>query len=237
MNRVFGKNVRVLVAIILVATSSVKIHDIFFSKTISDWNFHQLNKIAVTSDDFSFTVFGDNKNSISTFNELLSKISHDGSSFAINLGDIVFDGEKEKYRFFISQTVKLNKPLLTVIGNHEIREGGRENYYQFFGKYYYSFSVNSSYFIVLDNANEKNIDPWQRKWLEEELVKSKIYKHRFVFMHVPLFDPRKGEYPRGHSMKDLSFAKDRVLLPTNDTDSLSSPVHPPQRKLRGCRIV
>ncbi len=26
-------------------------------------------------------------------------------------------------------------------------------------------------------------------------------------MHVPLFDPRKGEYQKGHSLKNLKFAK------------------------------
>lgn len=227
MNRVFSKNIRVLVVIILALSCAVKVHDIFFPKKISDWNYQQLNKISSISDDFSFSVFGDNKNSISTFNELLTKVSQDNSIFSINLGDLVFDGEKEKYRFFISQIENFKKPLLTVIGNHELREGGRGNYYNFFGKYYYSFAVNSSYFIVLDNANEENIDPWQMKWLEEELVKSKNHKQRFVFMHVPLFDPRKGEYRKGKSLKDLEFAKKlNVLLDTyNVTMLFTSHIH------------
>lgn len=212
MNRVFSKKIRVLVVIILTLSCAVKIHDIFFSKKTTDWNYQQLKKIPSTSSGFTFSVFGDNKNSISTFNELLTKINHDNSIFAINLGDLVFDGEKEKYRFFISQIENFKKPLLTVIGNHELREEGRGNYYNFFGKYYYSFSVSSSYFIVLDDANEENIDPWQMKWLKEELIKSQSYKQRFVFMHVPLFDPRKGQYGKGHSLKDIEFAKKLNLL-------------------------
>ncbi|GAH97400.1 unnamed protein product, partial [marine sediment metagenome] len=92
--------------------------------------------------------------------------------FAIDVGDLVYDGEKEKYRFFINQIKKLNKPLLTVIGNHELKREGRANYYELFGKFYYSFVVGDSYFIILDDANTRNLDPWQMDWLKDELQKS-----------------------------------------------------------------
>ncbi len=32
------------------------------------------------------------------------------------------------------------------------------------------------------------------------------YRYRFVFSHVPLHDPRKGEYAQGHSMKNMKEA-------------------------------
>lgn len=71
-------------------------------------------------------------------------------------------------------------------------ENGRANYYRMFGRYYYSFLISSAYFIILDDVNEKGLDPWQMDWLEDELKKGFDYKYRFVFMHVPLYDPRKG---------------------------------------------
>lgn len=143
---------------------------------------------------------------------MIKKLNKENVMFAIDVGDLVYDGEKEKFRFFISQIRKLNKPLLTAIGNHELREGGRTNYYEMFGRFYYSFTIGNNYFIILDDANEKNLDPWQIYWLENELQKSQGYKHRFVFMHVPLYDPRKGEYEIGHSLKNLSFAKNLNAL-------------------------
>jgi hypothetical protein len=46
-------------------------------------------------DDYAFAVFGDNKNSHATFPELLREVSRDKElCFAIDLGDMVFDGEK-----------------------------------------------------------------------------------------------------------------------------------------------
>lgn len=44
-------------------------------------------------------------------------------------------------------------------------------------------------------------------WLKNELQNAQSYRYRFVFMHVPLYDPRKGSYTEGHSIKDLNFAR------------------------------
>ncbi|MFQ6083457.1 MAG: metallophosphoesterase family protein [Candidatus Aminicenantia bacterium] len=204
--KTFNKFLVGAVLILLILASVIKIHSVLSFPEISDWNYHQLQKIDKTKNEFLFVVFGDNKNSVKTFENLIEKVNKEDAIFAIDIGDLVYDGEKEKFRFFINQIKKLNKPLLTVIGNHEIREDGRANYYELFGKFYYSFAVGNSYFIILDDANEKNLDPWQMDWLKNELQKSQNYKYRFIFMHVPLYDPRKGEYKIGHSLKDLAFA-------------------------------
>jgi hypothetical protein len=105
----------------------------------------------------------------------------------------------EKYRYFFTQVRKnLNIPLLTAIGNHDLAEKGRGLYYDLLGPFYYSFKIGRDYFIVLDNADERRIDPWQRLWLESELQKATQYAQRFVFMHMPLFDPRG--FPYRHCM-------------------------------------
>ncbi|NOX97811.1 MAG: metallophosphoesterase [Nitrospirae bacterium] len=197
----------IFVLIAAIFTIGIKIHSILSFTKINNWNYCQLQKIDKTKNEFSFAVFADNKNSITTFKNLINKLNKEDVSFAIDVGDLVYDGEKEKFRFFINQIKKLNKPLLTVVGNHDIREDGRTNYYEIFGRFYYSFTVGNSYFIVLDDADENDLDPWQMVWLKNELKKSQDYKYRFVFMHVPLYDPRKGEHKRGHSLKNLAFAK------------------------------
>ena len=56
----------------------------------------------------------------------------------------------------MNQIQALNKPLLTAIGNHELMDEGRGNYYDMFGRFYYSFTVGENYFIVLDDADSKN---------------------------------------------------------------------------------
>ena len=197
-----------IILILIILGSIIKIHSILYFPEINHWNYHQLQSINSTKKEFSFAVFGDNRNSIKTFEYLIEKINQEDIIFAIDVGDLVYDGEKEKYRFFINQLKKIKKPLLTVIGNHELKKEGRANYYVLFGKFYYSFVVGNSYFIVLDDANAKNLDPWQMEWLKDELEKSQNYKYRFVFMHVPLYDPRKGSLEMGHSLKDLIFVNE-----------------------------
>ncbi len=204
---IFNKFITFGVLFLLVLACYIKIHSILSFPEIDKWNFHQLQKIDKTKNEFEFIVFGDNKNSVKTFENLIKKVNEDEALFALALGDLVFDGEKEKFRFFINQIKNFNKPLLTAIGNHEITDLGRANYYELFGKFYYSFAIGNSYFIILDNANETNLDAWQMNWLQDELQISQNYKYRFVFMHVPLFDPQKSKHLIDHCLKDSAFAK------------------------------
>ena len=205
--KIFNKFISSGVIILILLAAGVKLYSILSFPDINDWNYKQLQRIDKTKNEFSFVIFGDNKNSVKTFENLIQKVNQENVQFAIDIGDLVYDGEKEKFRFFINQLKNLNKPLLTAIGNHELKEGGRANYYDLFGRFYYSFAIGNSYFIILDDANEKNLDPWQMEWLKSELKKSRTFKYRFVFMHVPLYDPRKGDYKMGHSLKDLNSAK------------------------------
>lgn len=207
-SRLFNRYALSVVIILAVCVVGIKVYSVLSFPGIHNWNYYQLQHIDRSKKTFSFAVFGDNKNSITTFSRLIDRLNRENDIiFAIDVGDLVYDGEKEKFRFFIKQISRLRMPLLTAIGNHELREGGRANYYDFFGAFYYSFTVGDSYFIVLDDANERNLDPWQMDWLKAELEKSRNFRYRFIFMHVPLYDPREGEYRVGHSLKDISFAQ------------------------------
>ncbi|WP_038033116.1 MULTISPECIES: metallophosphoesterase family protein [unclassified Thermotoga] len=157
-------------------------------------------------DDFTFIVFGDNKNSISTFSKLIDAVNREqNAAFAVNTGDMVFDGSLFKWELYLEQLRRFKIPVLPVPGNHDLADDPG-NYLKIFGPLYYSFHTGNSYFIVLNNANEKYVDAYQLEWLKKELEKSQSYRYRFVFMHVPVYDPRKEKQP-GHSMKDLENAQ------------------------------
>ena len=155
-----------------------------------NWNGKQIDRIRSVggSSRFCFAVMGDNKNGFGTFQGIIRDINRREPLFALDIGDLVFDGEKEKYRIFYGQIQKSKVPFLVAVGNHDIREGGRTNYFNIFGDFYYSFSYGNSLFIVLDDANEKYLDKQQMEFLKSELARN--FEHKFVFMHVPPFDPR-----------------------------------------------
>lgn len=227
-DKIFHKYIIIFFVLLLLVVSGIKIHSILTTPKISDWNYHQLQEINHSKDNFSFAVFGDNKNSAKTFENLISRLNKENIIFAIDDGDLVYDGENEKFRFFLNQVSHLNKPLLTVFGNHEAREKGRAVYYDLFGKFYYSFYVGNSYFIILDDSNEKNLDDEQFAWLKNELKKSQNYKYRFVFMHVPLYDPRDAPgVVFADSLKNKTAAKklNELFDENNITMLFASHIH------------
>ncbi len=203
----FNKYIVIALLLILALAMAIKIHSAFSSVKVSNWNYDNLQQIDKHQKNFSFAVFGDNKNSVTTFNRLIDRVNQDDVSFAIDNGDLVYDGDIEKYQFFLRQIERFQKPLLTSLGNHDILEGGRANYYDIFGPFYYSFQVGDSYFIVLDDADAKGLDPTQMDWLKAELAKSQDYKYRFIVMHVPLFDPRQSGQALEHALEDPEAAR------------------------------
>jgi len=164
------------------------------------WNVRNLKEIDIHDPkEFSFAVFGNNRNSKFVFESLLILLDHDPDiTFAVSLGDMVQTGDKERYRWFLQQNEKyLGIPLVTVMGNHERRGEGPGLYHAIFGPSYYSFNIGKNYFIVLDNSNRKRLDPEKKRWLVSELEKSQDGDSRIVFMHVPLYDPRGGSHQQG----------------------------------------
>jgi 3',5'-cyclic AMP phosphodiesterase CpdA len=177
------------------------------SLAVSDWNKNEISKIKIADpEDFTFAVFGDNKGNYSFFEPLLRDISHNREiAFAIDIGDLVSNGKMGQYRRFLKQIERnVTIPFLTAIGNHDLNNGSSGNYQAIFGPTYYTFQVGQSYFLVLDATTEAGFDKTERKWLEEELKKSQASKARFVFMHVPPFDPRgKGFHKCLNDGEDL----------------------------------
>jgi len=204
MKYIFNRWVVAVVVLILIATGILTLYAYLSRPSETDWNYKHVQQIDRNKNDFTFDAFGDNKNSVSTFKELIGDVNRDDSSFAIDIGDLVLDGKMDKFAFFMDQARTFKKPLLTAIGNHETYANGRGNYFNIFGGFYYSFTVGQSYFIVLDDASEKNLDDWQMQWLTNELTRSATYLYRFVFMHVPLYD--NGAGGSEHGLKDQQFA-------------------------------
>jgi 3',5'-cyclic AMP phosphodiesterase CpdA len=163
----------------------------------TNWNRENLERIKVpAAKPLTFAVFGDNRNENQVFESLLKEVDRDPSlSFGIHLGDMVMNADLDKYRSFFQEVrLNLHKPLLSVIGNHELHgDRGLKFYQDIFGPDDYAFQIDRNYFIVVDDAAKEGMDPGQLRWLEAELQKSQAAQTRLIFLHVPLFDPRGGE--------------------------------------------
>ena len=157
--------------------------------------------------NFSFALIGDSRDNPQVFKKILNEIENSKSRFIIHQGDMVSQGTQNEYADFIKTIGSSKVPIYTVPGNHDIIGKGRLYYSQEFGMYYYSFNVDTTHFIILDNANGY-LDEEQLIWLKDDLEKNKG-SMILVFMHMPPFDPRLGEH---HAMSDSLQAETLVSL-------------------------
>jgi hypothetical protein len=129
------------------------------------WNQENLSKITgLNAEPLTFAVLGDNRDNPEGFGKVLRQMDLDQSlTFAIHLGDMVKNADLAQYRIFFEKVRRYYpKPLVTVIGNHELYgERGLELYHDLFGQDYYSFQVGGNYFIMVDDAAKEVWTPEQ----------------------------------------------------------------------------
>lgn len=139
---------------------------------------------------FKFLVFGESRGGEDVFERILSDISYRKPLFAISCGDMLEDSTRGNFKSFIQKIDSTGIPFFTVVGSSEISNESRRLYEDYLGVTYHSFEYNKSHFIILDNADGQ-ISEEQFQWLENDLIQNKADK-TFVFMHLPVFDPRPG---------------------------------------------
>jgi hypothetical protein len=165
------------------------------------WNQENLDRIkGLAAEPLKFIVMGDNRDQPEIFGRVLKMADQD-------LGDMVHKVDLDQYRIFFKEVREnFHKPLVTVIGNHELYgDRGLELYREMFGPDYYSFQVGGNFFIVIDDSSKEVFTPEQVSWLENELKKSQAYQTRMVFMHIPLFDPTGS--PKPHCLPPEAAAR------------------------------
>lgn len=163
-------------------------YKIYAPYTIQDFNAVNVKnmdiiKDKVQADNYTFAVVGNIENSISIFdNRILEQINQADVDFIISTGNNLRDGDESKYRVFYRTLEKMELPFLTAIGRREIKDDGNENFYKYFGPFYYSLQINDSYFIFLDTTENTNLN-WQKQWLRNELEEAAAYEKKFVIMN------------------------------------------------------
>ncbi len=173
----------------------------------SNWNYQELQKINNNESNYSFAVYGDSANSNGRFEHLIQSLNGKNVLFSIDNGDLTTSGTTIQFGYFLIDIKQLKAPALTNIGNHDLYKNKNESVYiNTFGNPYYSFTEKNSYFIVLDDA-KSDINNTQMNWLKNELKKSQNYRYRFVFMHIPLYDPRYNAAGEGRSLDNVTTAK------------------------------
>ena len=173
---------------------------------------------------FSFIVFGDNRAGDPACDAVYQKVIAAAVSrhpdLIVNTGDqIDKPGNVEHWKRFWELSKNVTVPYFLTVGNHDahVEVAGSEETYKaqvdLPGKeIYYSFVAGNSLFVVLDSyikGEDKKITGEQYAWLERVLAASK-QKHKFVFVHHPLYpEVGKGKH-YGNSLDRYKEERDKL---------------------------
>jgi 3',5'-cyclic AMP phosphodiesterase CpdA len=152
------------------------------------------------NDHFTFAVCGDNRGGDAVYREILRRAVADGSTFLINVGDIVHRGEIGQLEHV--RALMADYPIRVFIapGNHEMLDGTIANYLAIFAPPapYFSFDYGRVHFVILDSS-PGDLSATQLDWLHADLAAVPIGRINMVFLHHPPFDPVGTDHIMGHN--------------------------------------
>ncbi len=189
-----------------------------------DQKIEPLRKIG---ESFTFAVIGDNRSGGEEYKILTNLIMGYRPAFVVNTGDVVRATNKTQWTQFWEESKAVAVPYFLTVGNHDAYDARTEKLFREEtalpgGKLYYSFHAGNSLFVFLDSnipGRDREITDAQYRWLEKTL--SSHYKHKFVFVHHPLY-PQEGcgehygecldLFPGERDRLERLFEKDKVTM-------------------------
>ncbi len=171
---------------------------------------------------FSFVVLGDNRSGGDVYRKIVSMAMDRKPDFVVNTGDMIASpGSLDDWAKFWELSKAVTVPYFLAVGNHDAHPKVprsekiyREQVDLPGNELYYSFIAGNSLFIVLDSCmddQEKKITGEQHAWLEGVLANAGL-KHKFVFLHHPLYTEQGKGHHSGDSLD--KHPKDRDKLET-----------------------
>lgn len=144
-----------------------------------------LNVTLADPQNFSFAVVGDTHVALDTkrLREIFTRAAGEGDAFVILLGDIVDQGDTSSYHA-VEEAIRdsaFQGKILPIVGNHDVFEGGWDEYRARFGPSHYAVTLGNSRFLAVDTADgslAKEEVEWLRARLEEPGP-----AHTFILSH------------------------------------------------------
>lgn len=157
-------------------------------------NLDKIEQLQSSTSNFKFAVITDTHYFYDNLKKVINKINEDDEIlFVIVTGDITEQGVLKEFEIFYDILQSLEKPYLTVIGNHEYLSNGGLIYNRMFGDFNYTLNFNNNKFIFFDNVVwESNKTP-DFNWLSNQLNNSSLFNQTFVFAHIPPTDSQLND--------------------------------------------
>ena len=151
-------------------------------------NLQLLKDIKVESETFKFAFLTDAHYYYDNLTTIINDINNnDEILFVVFGGDITEQALLREYYIFYDIMENLEKPYLTVIGNHDYNSNGNLIYARMFGDYNYTFEFNNNKFILFDDVVWESKKTPDFNWLSSELQDNSSFNQVFVIAHIPPF--------------------------------------------------
>lgn len=139
------------------------------------------------------------------FEDVLKEVNKlDDVSFIILSGDLTETGVKAEFEWTCKAMAASNKPIISVLGNHDTLAFGSEIWLDVFGEYDFSFTYQDSKFIAYnDNKYEFENVP-DRAWLaaEASIATGESRVNTIAVSHNP---PWQSDLELSQELKDFGF--------------------------------
>ena len=167
----------------------------------------------------NFYVFGDSQGYQGGISQIVASANENNPDFIFHCGDLTPFGQENQYLDTTDAFSDLDEeiPLYATPGNHDIRDGGGDRYLQYFGPATYSFDIGSAHITVF-NTSSSTVTESEFEWLETDLSGANT-TYKFVFSHIPPYDPRPGE---NHTMATSINSRLIEIFQTYEVDVVFS---------------
>lgn len=147
----------------------------------------QIEQTKQIGDEFKVAVIGDPQQFPGDLEATIKHLNQmDDVDFILLLGDVVETGIEKEYEWACKALNKTQKPIISVVGNHDSLSYGKEIWLKVFGEFDFTFHYLGTKFIAYnDNKYEFENVP-DRDWLRQQaqLDEQEVRYHTIGMSHI-----------------------------------------------------
>ncbi|MCD6113387.1 MAG: metallophosphoesterase [Bacteroidales bacterium] len=140
--------------------------------------------------DFKIALIGDTHTFYDEFLDIVGVLNkRDDIDFIIHVGDITTSATNREFIWLSEILNKFNKPIITIIGNHDYLSNGQYVYEEMFGPTNFVFNYHNCKFVIFDDVIwEKDVEDPDFDWFNENLKNDNNFTHVIPLSHIPPWD-------------------------------------------------
>lgn len=159
-------------------------------RTERNLNEAKLEKLRPIEQDgkIRIAVFSDSHQNYKDLDQAVIQINKTADvDFVVNLGDVTNSGYNFEYDQFLDTYILIQRPVFSVIGNHDAIGAGIEIFNKLLGSSNFWFESNTRRFVFFNSVNLEDPAGFNPAWLRATVESSA--KPVIIFSHVHLRDP------------------------------------------------